>query len=75
MTDADQQSSGPAEEFPKIGQPALRALRAAGYTNLQQLSGVSDEELLALHGFGPKALRFVRHLMTERAQPQDRRPG
>lgn len=52
--------------FPKIGKPAVRALRSAGYTKLEQLNGVSEKELLQLHGFGPKAARIVREALEAR---------
>lgn len=43
--------------WPKgVGAPAVRALTAAGYTNLRQLAGVPVAELMRLHGMGPKAL-------------------
>jgi hypothetical protein len=43
--------------FPRnIGQPATRALLAAGYTELRQLAGVPYVELKRLHGMGPMAL-------------------
>ncbi|HYW10539.1 MAG TPA: hypothetical protein VE871_01250 [Longimicrobium sp.] len=43
--------------FPRnIGQPATRALIAAGYTELRQLDGVPHAELKRLHGMGPTAL-------------------
>jgi hypothetical protein len=54
--------------FPKISQPALRALHAAGYTRLSQLADVSDEELLTLHGMGPKALRILREALAQRGE-------
>lgn len=40
--------------------PARRALEAAGLTTRERIDAASDAELLALHGFGPKALRLVR---------------
>ena len=43
-----------------LAKPAVRALRAAGYTRLSQLAGVLDEELLALHGMGPNALQKIK---------------
>ena len=43
-----------------IAKPALRALNAAGYSNLEQLTKVSEAELLALHGVGPKAVGVLR---------------
>ena len=46
--------------FPKIGAPATRALEAAGYTNLKQLTKVTESELAQLHGMGPKALGILR---------------
>ena len=46
--------------FPKIGAPATRALEAAGYTNLKQLTKVTEAELAQLHGMGPKALGILR---------------
>jgi len=44
----------------KIGKPATRALLGAGITTLQQVANLSDEELLKLHGVGPKAVRILR---------------
>jgi len=50
----------PGTNFPKaIGAPATRALIAAGYTDYRQLAGVPVDELRALHGVGPKALRLL----------------
>lgn len=46
--------------FPKIGAPATRALEAAGYSNLKQLTKVTEAELAQLHGMGPKALGILR---------------
>ena len=43
-----------------IGRPALRALHAKGITTILEVSIFSDEELLALHGVGPKAVRILR---------------
>lgn len=55
------------EPFPKgIGKPATRALEAAGYSSLEQLTKVSEKELLKLHGMGPKALRVLREALAER---------
>jgi hypothetical protein len=46
-----------------LAQPARRALAAAGYTRLEQLSGVSETELKRLHGIGPKALDQLRQAL------------
>jgi DNA-directed RNA polymerase alpha subunit len=53
-------------DLPNIGAPATRALAAAGYTTLSQLTGVRERELLALHGVGPKAVRLLREALAER---------
>ena len=50
-------------DFPKIGAPATRALAAAGYTRLKQLTKVTEAELGQLHGMGPKALGILRETL------------
>ena len=52
--------------FPKIGAPATRALEAAGYTRLEQLTKISEAELGQLHGMGPKALGILRETLKEK---------
>jgi hypothetical protein len=52
--------------LPRIGAPATRALRAEGIWTLEQVRARSEEELAALHGVGPIALRFLREALTER---------
>ena len=46
----------PGDNFPKLAAPARRALANAGYTRLEQLTQVSEAEVMRLHGMGPKAL-------------------
>lgn len=54
-------------DFPAgCSQPALRALAAAGFTELAQLTAVSEADLLRLHGMGPKALRALAAALAER---------
>ena len=48
-----------------IGRPATGALTLAGYTRLEQLTEVTERELLALHGVGPKAVRILREKLGE----------
>lgn len=43
-----------------LARPALRALVAAGFTTLEQLTTISEVELSELHGMGPKAVKTVR---------------
>jgi NAD-dependent DNA ligase len=52
--------------FPKIGKPAERALLAAGFTRLEQLSNVSEAELSKLHGVGPKALGILKQPLAQK---------
>lgn len=53
-------------EFPtSIGKPAQRALLAAGYKRLQDLTSATEQDLLELHGFGPKALDILRQALDE----------
>lgn len=42
-----------------ISKPALRALEAAGISKLEDFTSVSEEELLKLHGMGPKAIGII----------------
>jgi hypothetical protein len=52
--------------FPRaIGAPATRALNSAGFTELKQLTKATEAELMALHGFGPKALRILQAALKE----------
>jgi len=56
------------DAFPKIGAPATRALTAAGYTRLEQLTAVTEAELGKLHGMGPKALGLLRAALAEQGR-------
>lgn len=55
---------------PKVGflsvlaAPARRALEAQGIKTLKQLSAYREEEILALHGFGPSSLPILRAAMA-----------
>ncbi|MEZ4608410.1 MAG: DUF1801 domain-containing protein [Deinococcales bacterium] len=59
---AKQDTSG----FPKLSQPALRALRQAGYERLEHLTQSSEAELSHLHGMGPKALASLKQALHEK---------
>jgi len=45
--------------LPKLGKPATRALEARGITTVEQLVKLTEEELLAIHGVGPKAIAIL----------------
>lgn len=49
----------------KIGAPAQRALEAKGIDTFLKLCDYSEQELLVLHGVGPKAIRILKELLTE----------
>lgn len=55
-------------DLPKIGAPATRALASIGITRLDHVADRSQAELLALHGFGPRALRILNEALTARGQ-------
>jgi uncharacterized protein YdeI (YjbR/CyaY-like superfamily) len=47
-------------DLPKLAAPARRALTSAGITNLKDLTKVSEDELMQLHGMGKNAVRILR---------------
>ena len=52
---------GEAGDLPKgIGKPATQALTSAGVTTLAQVARLTEAELPAVHGVGPKAVRVLR---------------
>jgi hypothetical protein len=66
MTTNDNQD--PESDFPTgIGKPAHRALTAAGYVRLEQLTTVTEAELLKLHGVGPKAIAVLRRALETKS--------
>jgi hypothetical protein len=44
----------------RVGAPARRAFDAAAYTTLEELLAADENDLLALHGVGPRAIRILR---------------
>jgi hypothetical protein len=54
------------DDLPKIGAPATRALASIGVTRLEQLTEHRAADLLALHGFGPRALRILQESLAAR---------
>ncbi|KAB2379953.1 helix-hairpin-helix domain-containing protein [Actinomadura montaniterrae] len=56
---------GEVGDLPKaIGGPATRALAGAGITTLAEVAALTDAELLAMHGVGPKAVRILREALA-----------
>ncbi len=52
-------------DLPKLASPARRALAGAGITSLTQLAGMSEADLLKLHGIGPNAIQALRQALQE----------
>ncbi|KAM9862908.1 helix-hairpin-helix domain-containing protein [Leucobacter sp. BZR 635] len=46
-------------DLPKIGRPATSALLLLGVTTLADVAPMRRQDLLALHGVGPKAVRIL----------------
>lgn len=64
---SDRQTDSIQDNFPRgVARPALRALYAAGLTTLDHLTQVSEAELTALHGMGPKAISLLRAALVAR---------
>jgi predicted flap endonuclease-1-like 5' DNA nuclease len=53
-----------SNDLPKIGKPATGALANVGITTLDQVAKVSEKELLAMHGVGPKAVGILREALA-----------
>ena len=60
----DQQTNATNDLPAKLANPARRALDAAGLTRLDQLTDITEPELAALHGMGPKALGQLRDALA-----------
>jgi DNA-directed RNA polymerase alpha subunit len=57
----------PADRWPKgTGNPASSALEHAGYHTLEDIARLTERELLAMHGVGPKAVDVLRAALAER---------
>ena len=53
-------------DLPKIGAPATRAVNAIGILSLEQFTKYSEDEIIQLHGVGPKAVRILKAALKER---------
>lgn len=65
MTD-DRAAVPHSDLTPRIGKVATRELAHHGYTRYEDLTRASAEELLAIHGVGPKAVRILREELADR---------
>jgi hypothetical protein len=48
----------------KLSKPAQRALAQAGYLRLDQFTQLREDEVLKLHGMGPKAMEQIRQALA-----------
>ncbi len=63
----NKQSDQPKSDFPaKLANPALRALSSAGYTQLEELTKISEAEIKLLHGIGPNAVDQLRRALHDK---------
>ena len=53
-------------DLPKLAAPARRALTSAGITTLDQLTHITEAELLQLHGMGKNAIAALRNALSAR---------
>lgn len=60
--------SGDESDLPNIGNVARRELGVHGIATLDQVAQMTEEELLALHGVGPKAVRILREALAEQGR-------
>jgi DNA-directed RNA polymerase alpha subunit len=51
--------------LPKLAAPARRALEGAGYTRLEDLTKVTESEVMKLHGMGANAMQVLRNALKE----------
>ncbi len=49
----------------RLSKPAQRALQNEGIITLEQLSGYSENEIMALHGIGKNAIAAIRIFLNE----------
>ncbi len=57
---------GDGTPMPKTSNPAQEAMALAGLKTLEDLTHITEKDLLELHGVGPKAVRILREAMQER---------
>jgi predicted flap endonuclease-1-like 5' DNA nuclease len=62
---ADTPDVRPVGDLPdEIGRTAARELSLNGITSLEQVARHSRQELLAIHGVGPKAIRILEEALA-----------
>jgi DNA-directed RNA polymerase alpha subunit len=60
-----QQRDQPDSDFPAgLSNPARRTLTQAGYSRLEQLTDLSEDQLKQLHGVGQKVIDLLRRALA-----------
>ncbi|MEO6849099.1 MAG: hypothetical protein ABI166_00650 [Mucilaginibacter sp.] len=53
-------------DFPKLARPAQRALQNAGFTQLRQLTTISEMDFSKLHGIGSNAVKALKEALASK---------
>ncbi len=56
----------PADNLPKLSQPARRALAAVGVTQLEHLTSHTEREIKNLHGMGPSGMKQLHEALKQK---------
>ena len=56
----------PADNLPKLSQPARRALATVGVTQLEHLTSHIEREIKNLHGMGPSGMKQLHQALKEK---------
>ncbi|WP_375000007.1 helix-hairpin-helix domain-containing protein [Aeromicrobium sp. CTD01-1L150] len=64
--EAARAASSGATDLPAVGRAATGALHASGLRTLDDVAARSPDEVAALHGVGPKAVRILREALADR---------
>ena len=78
MTDDDTHDRRDSQEsdLPKeLSNLARRALAQAGFSRLDQIAGLSEDEIKQLHGVGPKAIDQLRRSLSAKGLSFAAEPG
>lgn len=54
-----------SQPLPNIGKPAMNAFKSINVTSLEQIAKFSEDELLKLHGVGPKAIQVLKSALSD----------
>ena len=49
--------------FPKLSQPAQRALANAGIKTMEDLAQLTEKQFAGLHGIGPGSVKVIKEAM------------